>query len=351
MVEGKHGHLLPNVDKEICSNCGLCKQKCPANTPVNLQLPQKTFAAWSKDIEEYKTSTSGGASAELAKYFISKGGIVYGCAFSSNLKVEHIRIERQEDLALIKGSKYVQSDIRSAIPQIKNDISAGKDVLFIGSPCQVGAIKRMIPDTNKHLYLVDLICHGVPSQRMLTDHIRKKVTPDSSTRIYFRNGCELELSIYSGNGLIYSSNAYRQPYRDSYYAAFVEGYSFRSSCYSCPYAGSKRGGDLTIGDFWGLKDKDDIIPDHPHGCSLILSMTEKGKELIDGISANMNMYERALGEAVAGNSQLRHPSKLTIRKQIYRGLKLYNSPTFIYLLSHLDIIIKQRILDFLNKTK
>ncbi len=351
MVCKRHGHLYPQIYKEKCTNCGLCKQICPANSNIRKVIPQHAFAAWSKDYKEYTTSTSGGASAELAKFFIARGGVVYGCTIKEGVKAEHIRVENAKDLPLIKGSKYVQSNMVNAIPLIREDVRRGKDVLFLGTPCQVGALRRLIPETNPHLFLVDLICHGVPSQKMLYNHISKIVIPNSLTRICFRNGKDLEMSIYSGNKLVYCSDAYNQPYRDSYYAAFVEGFSFRSSCYSCPYAESKRCGDLTIGDFWGLKDEEKSIPEHPHGCSLILSMTEKGQRLINGISNNMNMFERPLEEAIAGNSQLRGPSRLTLRKRIYRGLRLYNSPTYIYLLSHLDIIIKKRIYKFLKTPK
>lgn len=36
-----------------------------------------------------------------------------------------------------------------------------------------------------------------------------------------------------------------------YYNGFMEGYLYRTGCYTCPYATEKRVADLTLGDFWG----------------------------------------------------------------------------------------------------
>ena len=45
-----------------------------------------------------------------------------------------------------------------------------KKVLFIGLPCQVGALKTVIKE-NDNLYTVDLICHGTPSPKLLCDYL------------------------------------------------------------------------------------------------------------------------------------------------------------------------------------
>lgn len=54
---------------------------------------------------------------------------------------------------------------------VKADLKAGKPVLFIGTPCEVAGLKKYIKRIPEDLYLVDLICHGVPSQQMLYEHI------------------------------------------------------------------------------------------------------------------------------------------------------------------------------------
>ena len=40
-----------------------------------------------------------------------------------------------------------------------------------------------------------------------------------------------------------------------YYNGFMEGYLYRTGCYTCPYATEKRVADLTLGDFWGIGEE------------------------------------------------------------------------------------------------
>ena len=39
----------------------------------------------------------------------------------------------------------------------------------------------------------------------------------------------------------------------SYYSLFLDELIFNESCYACPFANEKRCGDITLGDFWGIK--------------------------------------------------------------------------------------------------
>ena len=253
MVKGEMGHLYPEIDTNKCIECGRCMTVCPALNRVDLHPILKAYAAWAIDEKEYKTSISGGVASVLSRYIIQQNGVVYGCAMLPNIIVKHIRIDKEEDLALLKGSKYVQSDIFETIPQLKNDVRENKKVLFIGTPCQVAAIRRLYKEQPANLYLVDLICHGVPSLHTLKRHIHKVAASNSYHNISFRSKCNYCLEVTNGDGTIYSKPL--KPYllgEDTYLGTFYHGYTFRDSCYSCQYADSLRVGDITIGDFWGL---------------------------------------------------------------------------------------------------
>ena len=54
----------------------------------------------------------------------------------------------------------------------------------------------------------------------------------------------------------------------------------RPSCYQCPFCDSKRVGDITIGDFWGIES---ALPelDDVRGVSLVYAVTEKGQKALD----------------------------------------------------------------------
>ena len=120
---GYLGHLFPSIDQKACVGCHLCEQTCPALHPLPLHPIQAAYASWSKDMDEYRTSASGGVAAELSKHFIKTGGVVYGCAMLPDVEVRHIRVDRMEDLEKLKSSKYVQSSILQIISSLKKDIA------------------------------------------------------------------------------------------------------------------------------------------------------------------------------------------------------------------------------------
>ncbi len=323
MKVGYLGHLFPAVDQKACVGCHLCERTCPALHPLPLLPIRAAYASWSKDMEEYRTSTSGGIAAELSKHFIKTGGVVYGCAMLPDVEVLHIRVERMEDLEKLKSSKYVQSSILQIIPSLKKDIAAGLKVLFIGTPCQVAAIKALYKEQPESLYLVDLVCHGVPSLQLLKTYVRKSIPRGFCSKVTFREGNHYTIQIWDKDELLFSMPLRALYYRSWYLDAFMEGYTFRDSCYDCPYACSERVGDMTIGDFWGLgkMSSAEEIPEHPFGCSVVLPITEKGSQLLNEVRPLIECYPRLIREAVDGNTQLQHPMRTNRRIRAFRKIQ------------------------------
>lgn len=316
MQAGELGHLYPYINRDKCVECNACMKVCPNNSPIVLKQPITAFAGWHTADVEYQSSTSGGAATAFAQTIISEGGVVYGCACLDKIDIRHIRVDNFQDLNKLKGSKYVQSTMSENFKSVKSDLKAGLKVLFIGTPCQIAGLKSFLHGQPDNLYLVDLICHGVPSVKLLQEHVKNVLGHQKVTNISFRSDSYLLLLLLCGDKILYKSNL-MQRYEDEYYNAFIDGYSYRESCYRCSYAQSKRVSDVTIGDFWGLGD--DFGIEHPHGCSCILPITEKGLNLIK--RSDMILYERTVGEAVQGNDQLRAPKAKD--KKINRFRKLY----------------------------
>lgn len=337
------GHLHPVINPETCTDCGLCQKLCPSLTPPEKNYPLQCFAAWSKDESDYKSSTSGGAASVLSQHIINKGGIVYGCAMLPNVEVKHIRIDNIDGLRLLKGSKYVQSDITEALSHIKKDIKNGLDVLFIGTPCQCAAVKNLFKTQPDNLYLVDLICHGVPSLIYLQKHIKTKIGTTHIDKVLFRDENSKYAIIVSANDkVLYKMPLKAQRYRDLYFNTFYDGYTYRDSCYNCKYACPQRAFDITIGDFWGLGKNTPTteIPTHTNGCSVILPATQKGKDFVAAIAPSMNIYPREIKEAIDGNYQLQTPLKRNTRINIFRYMVKHGLPIDIYRLINIDKITK-----------
>lgn len=316
------GHLFPRIDQAICIDCGFCQKNCPAIHPVEQIPPLTAYAAWSRNDDDYKSSTSGGAASVLSQHVISKGGVVYGCAMLPDIDVRHIRVNDVSDLYKLKGSKYVQSNVTDIYLQLHKDVKDGSLVLFIGTPCQVAAVKNMFKEQPENLILVDLICHGVPSLHMLRQHIKNVADYSHYDKVLFREGNGILLVVVVEGKEVYRRFFNRPRYKDFYINSFFDGYTYRDSCYSCRYACPDRASDITIGDFWrlGKSVPADYIPEHPHGISVMLPSSDKGKKLIETISSSMNIFERSVEEAVDCNDQLRAPTKLTRRKILFRYL-------------------------------
>lgn len=320
------GHLYPVIDKDVCIDCGLCQKNCPALNPVELKTPSAAYAAWSKDEDDYKSSASGGAASVLSQYVIEKGGVVYGCAMLPDIEVKHIRIDTVSDIKKLKGSKYVQSNILDIFPQLKEDVKEGRMTLFIGTPCQVAAVKRLFKVQPDNLLLVDLICHGVPSLEILKKHIHKVAPYPHYSNVLFRDGNlnRVCLQVEVDGERVYSRyhNPRARLYDEWYLDSFLDGYTYRGSCYQCKFACVNRASDITIGDFWGLGKSisADYIPAHPSGCSVILPSTEKGKSIMEILNTKMYLYERTVEEAAKGNGQLNRPMSIGRRKKLFRRL-------------------------------
>lgn len=169
------GFLYPKVDKNKCTDCGLCEKVCAFHEnydkSLNLPLPV-AYAARHKDMKEVETSRSGATFIAISDYIIENGGIVYGAGYTDHFRVIHKRAVTKEERNEFKGSKYVQSDLNGVFRQVKEDLRNGKIVLFSGTPCQTAGLHSFVGNKlRENLFLVDIICHGVPSPFIWRDYL------------------------------------------------------------------------------------------------------------------------------------------------------------------------------------
>ena len=272
----------------------------------NASQSRKTcLAAVGSDDNELMLSSSGGAFSVLARRVIARGGVVYGHAFDDGLHVNCVRAENLDELAAMRGSKYVQSDMGDAIASVGRDLSAGREVLFSGTPCQVDGLLAFLGGPRNGLLTVDIVCHGVPSQAFFSDCMGEEFA-DWLLSLRFRDkregwGCGGATILHAG----IEKDVPFSPEISYYYKRVLAGDVYRESCYRCPYAGGERPGDFTIGDCWGI-DVNSSGLDARRGISLVIANTAKAEELIPYIKSETSWAERPLEEAVRGNDQLMH---------------------------------------------
>lgn len=331
MIEDEYGFRFPQIDTEKCVGCGNCQKVCCINNEVELCKPGTVYAASYKNKDISAKSASGGIFAALAKQVLTEGGIVFGSAYTKQFDVEVISIEKIEDLPRLQGSKYVQSSMNNSFLKIKSELQTGRTVLFCGVPCQVEALKRFLGRSYKNLLLVDIVCHGVPSNRMLKDYLsfladKKQMEIQS---IQFRTKTkgqnvygEIAYRQVSHTGEI----AYRQEplisYKSSYYKLFLNCQTFRDSCYNCKFAGTKRPGDISLCDYWGIEDEHpdfvkEVEKEGLAGISAIMVNTNAGLAFFERLKQEFLLRESTVEQVAKHNPQLQAPSVETAeRKQV-----------------------------------
>lgn len=302
MKKDREGFLYPKINDSLCSECGLCEKVCPVKNQTDGILPIRCYAAISNNDELRKNSSSGGVFSELAEYVIKEGGIVFGAAFNERFEVSHIMISSLDDLKQLRGSKYLQSDIGNTFVLCKESLDKGIPVLFSGTPCQISGLRRFLKKKYSNLFLIDLICHGVPSPDVWQRYLKGKFgTITDISSISFRdktNGWKSYRLAISGNGVIkYSS----QINGDVYMQLFLQNIILRPSCYECPAKAGKSGSDITIADFWGIEN---VVPemDDDKGISLIMVNTNQGLELLHSIESELKITVVSHADAIRNNS-------------------------------------------------
>ena len=173
MVADGEGFLYPKVDSARCVECGRCADVCSALQQNASRHPLSVWAAKAKDDGLRLASSSGGVFSLLARRILAGGGRVYGAAFDrTDWSVHHIGINDENGLDELRGSKYLQSRTQGVYRQVKRDLESGSHVLFSGTPCQVAALRHYLGRNWDNLFLVDVVCHGVPSPRVWKDYLK-----------------------------------------------------------------------------------------------------------------------------------------------------------------------------------
>lgn len=324
----QEGFLSPVVDEAACIGCGLCVQRCPQNKDFvrtgALNEPM-VYAAKLKDSDVLMKSSSGGMFSAFANYVLANGGVVYGAVFDDNMAVKHASATTLQELAAMRGSKYVQSDTGHTYAKAKAQLEAGKTVLYTGCPCQIAGLRSYLGKSYDNLITADLICHGVPSPKLFKKYIDwlGKKYKGKVVSYEFRNkgkhgwgGYGLRLEVSAPNRRVVKA---LNPLLDPYMCGFSNS-TFRHSCYSCKYTTSNRVGDITIADYWGVRKFHPEF-DSTSGVSLLLISTRLGVKAFEQVANQVSVLPSTIKNASYENIHLyKSTPKPPIRDVIYTKL-------------------------------
>ena len=313
MQADEEGFLYPVVDKDTCTDCGLCEKVCPVINQSEPCKPLKVYAAKNKNEEIRRQSSSGGIFTLLAEKVIAEDGIVFGARFDEEWNVIHSWTDTIEGIAAFRGSKYVQSTIGDTYRETKDFLKQGRKVLFSGTPCQIAGLKKYLRKEYDNLLTVDVVCHGVPSPLVWHTYLKETHEQLRAKRGVGKNTVPLymgELPVITGISFRDKTNGWKKygfkicytalkaaensvsksanivnseitPFNeDIFMKGFLKNLYLRPSCYQCMARQGKSGADIAIADYWGIQR---IHPelDDDKGVNLVLINTQKGQTYFD----------------------------------------------------------------------
>lgn len=321
LEEDTEGFLYPQVDEETCIKCGLCEKVCPILNQTDKLSVLEVLAVKNPNDEERMNSSSGGVFLPLAREVINQGGVVFGAVYDESWEVHHVYAEKIEDVYPMMGSKYLQSKIGNSFKDAERFLKQGREVLFVGSPCQIAGLRTYLRNKQySNLLAVDFLCHGVPSpgvwRRYLAEtyggydakeQSRLQATAGKNSvllsslnatspigDIKFRDKRESGWKKYrfvvrqksaskADQNTVLSSDIH---YDNPFMRGFLSDIYLRPSCYACKCKNGVNHSDMTIADFWGINQ---IAPefDDDKGVGLVLLNTKKGEEYFSRLPMDM----------------------------------------------------------------
>lgn len=344
LQEDSEGFLYPKVDKVECVDCGLCTKVCPLLNQSSKIKPLKVLAAKNTDEKERMDSTSGGVFLPLAKEIIAQGGVVFGAVYDECWEVHHVFAEKIEDVYPMMGSKYVQSRIENTYEEAENFLKQGREVMFVGTPCQIAGLRTFLRNKEyPNLLTVDFVCHGVPStgvwRRYLAEtysgynakskQSRLQAAAGKNSVLYsslnatspigdikFRDKTESgwkkfrfvvlkKSALKADKNSVLSSDIH---YQNIYMKGFLTNIYLRPSCYDCKCKNGANHCDLSLADFWGINTVNPSFDDDK-GVSLVLVFSEKGNSILERLKLEVwnsdietaKKFNPGMGETIPDN--------------------------------------------------
>lgn len=315
------GYRIPVVDNSKCVQCGICVKVCRAIITPQNSSASDAYIAYNTNDDMRLKSASGGVFSCLANAILEQGGVVVGAnlSFENGITtMKHIIVKQKENLDLLIGSKYVESDCSSVYFPVADYLKKGTAVLFCGTSCQVKALYCYLEIRHinmNSLYTIDLICHGVPGIKLLIDYL-------GETGFKSENISDLKFRTKNNGIISYQFSGKTDNFGDmnipashsSYYDLFLHSDSYRDQCYHCEYANDHKPGDITIGDYFEARqDYPELF--QPGGalsdsdylnCLLVNSV--KGHELLKDYGNELRMYPISRKRVQLSHSNLCKPS-------------------------------------------
>lgn len=292
------GFLEAVVDGQLCVDCGLCLRVCHRFTEPTGGISlydAKLYALQSADGGTVKTCSSGGIAHELAVQTLARGGKAVGAVYDlTDNTVRHAMVTDPEGIALLDGSKYLQSDpaVFRAVLETAEQVSCA----VFGTPCQIAALDAAakLRGVRENLLLAEIFCHGVPSYLLWEEILKKvknKLGTDRFEQVLFRykkdDWHSYCLKITAGSKTYYGKRE-----TELFWQVFFENVLLGDACQVCRARRTESFADLRLGDYWGSR-----FQHRSDGVSAVFACTPRGEEAVAQLLAEGRAVSLAASDA------------------------------------------------------
>lgn len=292
----------------------------------------KIFAVNNKAENIRLVSSSGGVFYELARFVIEHDGLVIGVTYGeSAYDVLYTVVDSMDELHKLQKSKYAPARMNASVIGDALLQADKRWVLFSGTPCHVMAIKKKYGKLPK-LILVEIACHGVPTQESYSQFIQENDIVQVDFRCKRNGWKDSEIEMQHSDGSVSYVKSVDLPF----YQNYIKGNNLRKSCFACPAKQFKSGADFTLGDFWGV---DTFLPElyDNKGTSVVFLHTNKSCRLwkligsqfltkrisfFEAVRHNPCIY-RTVGSEVTGKERLEE-KKFIIKSYLKSAFRKYS---------------------------
>ena len=287
-------NIYPVIDSSKCVECGLCQKVCPAINQVEKNSPKACYSCYATNEAIRKSSASGGVAQAIYRWCL-KNDIPFAGVYFDNkeLTAKYKLGFSEEDIHQFTNSKYTFSFMGNISEDVIDILKKREPLVFIGLPCQVAAVKKYaeIKKVNtENLFTVDIICHGVPSDLYIKEHVKNICNGEAEIdRLSFRD--ERFMTSKFVFSVDYNGKNYHKyvESNDNFQIGYHNATIYRPNCYSCD------------GNIAEMKYQ---------GVSCVLCNSEKGQKVLAQIGNEkyLSIDSRPIEEALKFENQLANPS-------------------------------------------
>jgi len=332
------GLLLPSVDPERCTECGLCFKICPGKgfaPSVAESLPSDPFVGEIKgcfigratERAIYENAQSGGVATALLCYGLQKGEfegvLVTEMKWGTPPRPSAYLATTIDEVVRAQKSKYAPVAALSALRKVRN---VNGPIAVVGLPCQIHGLRSLMHVDSelraRVKFVIGLVCDRTMTFAAI-DYLAKQAL--RNTEILMLAYRDKKAGGYPGNVRIVDTEK-REYVLPASARLQIKDWFTPARCRIC-FDKLNVLSDITLGDPWGIEEAD-----HQQGDSVILVRTKVGMEFIQrALEAGAIVVQQIAERAVLSGQKIdqkRTEWEGYMRAWHFLGFKLpdYNCP-------------------------